>query len=155
MLPVGNPSSVAVPVSDAQAGTVMSWSGPALTNGAWLNWLKLMVTSSLVENSESAAVNRRTYVPGAPKVTEVAGECESANVTLPGAVTMDHVAVSVLPFGKPSSVAVPCKSTPPPGQAEVRSMPAFTTGASFAGSTVIVTSSLAVKRESFAVSLST
>ena len=33
-------------------------------------------------------------------------------------------------------------------------MPAFTTGASFAGSTVIVTSSFAVKRESFAVSLS-
>ena len=89
----------------------MSWSGPALTTGAWLNWLKLIVTSSLAENSESVAVSRKTYTPGAPKVTEVAGECESANVTLPGAVTMDHVAASVLPNGKPSSVTVPCKSS--------------------------------------------
>src|SRR6185295_2065731 len=90
-----------------------------------------------------------------PKVTDVVGECESANVTLPGPLTLVHVAVSVLPSGKPSSATVPCKSRAPPGQAEVRSAPALTTGASFAGRTVIVTSSLAVKRVSLAVSLST
>src|SRR6185369_632289 len=85
----------------------------------------------------------------------VVGECESANVTLPGPLTLDHVPATLLPTGNPSSVIVPCSSRPPPGHADVRSAPALTTGASFAGRTVIVTSSFAVKRVSLAVSLNT
>src|SRR4051812_26461938 len=93
-------------------------------------------------------------MPRAAKVTDVSGECESPNVTLPGPLTTDQLAPTVLPIGNPSSVTAPCNSSPP-GQACVRSAPALTTGASFAGKTLIVTSSLALKRESFAVSLST
>ena len=53
-----------------------------------------------------------------------------ANVTVPGPLTFDHVVVTVLPAGKPSSFAVPFKLAEA-GSVMVWSGPALTVGASF------------------------
>ena len=42
----GSPSSVTVPSSVATPGKVIVWSGPALTDGAWLAALTVIVISS-------------------------------------------------------------------------------------------------------------
>ena len=63
--------------------------------------------SSLTVKRESSAVRRSTYVPSTLNCAVVTGEAAFAKVTVPGPETLVHVVTSVLPNGKPSSVAVP------------------------------------------------
>ena len=80
-----------------------------------------------------------------------------ANVTVPGPLTFDHVVVTVLPAGKPSSFAVPFKLAEA-GSVIVWSGPALTAGARFvddAALTVILVSSVADRAVSLAVNRST
>ena len=79
------------------------------------------------------------------------------NVTVPGPLTFDHVVVSVLPAGKPSSLAVPFKLAAA-GSVMVWLGPALTAGARFVGGaafTLIVMSSVLDRAVSLAVNRST
>src|ERR1043165_337019 len=81
--------------------------------GGWLLPPKLtvMITSSLLRNCESSAVNRSVYVPGAVNVAVVLKALGSPNRTAPGPEASDHVVLSTLPAGMPSSLAVPARFT--------------------------------------------
>src|SRR5438132_4480738 len=68
--------------------------------------LTVIVTSALVDSAVSLAVSRKTYVPEVENVAKVLGALAFANVTVPGPLNLDQVVMRV-PFGKPSSVAVP------------------------------------------------
>ena len=48
-------------------------------------------------------------MPAAEKLAVVVSALTLPNVTVPGPLTFDQVVVSVLPAGKPSSLAVPFK----------------------------------------------
>lgn len=114
-----------------------------------------MMTSSDLESSPSLAVSRSAYVPAIEKFAEELSAVALLNVTVPGPLTLLHDLVSVLPVGRPSSVADPASVTPF-GNVTVESGPALTTGATFVGTTgltVITTSSEAVNVPSLAVSL--
>ena len=71
--------------------------------------LTKIVTSSLEDEAPSLPVNRSPYVPAAEKLAVVLGALTLPNVTVPGPLNFDHVTVSVLPAGRPSSVAVPVR----------------------------------------------
>jgi hypothetical protein len=72
--------------------------------------LTVIVTSSLVVRALSFAVSLRTYVPSIEKLAEVLSALASANVTVPGPLTLDQVVVSIAGgLGNPSSVAVPLR----------------------------------------------
>ena len=59
--PAGSPSSLAEPLSvTVFAGTVIDWSGPASTTGAWFGVRTVTTTSSVASRSVSLAVRRRT-----------------------------------------------------------------------------------------------
>src|ERR1041385_8702688 len=115
--------------------------------------------SRLPDNCESVAVNRRTYVPGAEKCASLLNEIPLAfeNVTVgapntvrPGPLTWLHKYFSV-PFGRPSSATPPNNLTPSGMTANVPLLLSMLArGASFACSTVIVTSLNEVNWESFA-----
>ena len=69
----------------------------------------MIVTSALVDKMPSVAVNRSTYVPASEKLAVVLSALTLPKVTVPGPLNFDHVTVSVLPTGRPSSVAVPVR----------------------------------------------
>ena len=95
--PWGRPSSVAVPLSVAEAGRVIVRSGPAFTCGATFSAITVTVAVSLALKAESLALRRKTYVPAAPNVTVVEGALAFANVTVPGPLTLFQVEVRVEP----------------------------------------------------------
>src|SRR5438128_7073837 len=98
---------------------------------------------------------RRTYEPGRANVAVVAADDGSAKVTGPGPPTFVHVVVTVAPAGRPSSVTVAASAARFWGSVIVWSAPASTSGAALAGTTVTVTSSVAVRSPSLAVRRST
>src|SRR5215213_8669058 len=102
----------------------------------------------------SFADNRSTYVPGVEKIALVTGLLISLKVTRPGPLTWLQNFDTVAPTGNPSSATVPFRLAVF-GKVIVWFGPALTMGAAFAGSTVTVTSSLAVCSESVAVNFST
>ena len=64
--------------------------------------------SSVVDNTESEAVNRSTYTPAAENDAVVDNELAFPNVVVPGPDTCDQVVVTVAGgAGNPSSDAVP------------------------------------------------
>jgi hypothetical protein len=64
--------------------------------------------SSVVDSSESDAVNRNTYTPAVVNDADVDNELAFPNVVVPGPDTCDQVTVTVAGgFGSPSSEAVP------------------------------------------------
>ena len=71
--------------------------------------MTVIVTSAELESSLSLAVSRITYIPAAEKLAVVLNALTLPNVTVPGPLNFDHVTVSVLPTGRPSSVAVPLR----------------------------------------------
>src|SRR6267142_519747 len=88
----------------------MTFAGPASTTGGFppvSAGLTTIVTSLLEDKAPSLAVNRSTYVPAADKLAVVLCAFALPNVTVPGPLTLDQVVVSMLPAGRPSSVAVP------------------------------------------------
>src|SRR5438552_14316431 len=111
-VPFGRPStSLAVPERLTPAGnTTDVRSALALTTGGAF---AVMVTSELEDSSPSLTVSRKTYVPDAEKVALVLNAFGGENVAMPllGPLTCVQLGVNV-PFGKPSSVAVPV-SVPP------------------------------------------
>jgi hypothetical protein len=81
--------------------------GAVIRGGA----LTITVTSLLVDNAPSDAVNRSTYVPFVENVADVLMTLTLPNTTEPLPLTFDHVVLSV-PYGAPSlSVAVAFKFT--------------------------------------------
>src|SRR5688572_3454862 len=103
---LGRPSSVAVPTSDAGAGSDTVWSEPAFTVGAVLTGGDTVTTmSSEVDNTLSFAVRRRTYVPAAEKVAVVSTAAALPKLTVPVPLTLLQVWVTVLGGnGIPSSL---------------------------------------------------
>src|SRR5438132_1370758 len=78
-----------------------------LTSGAGVpTGLTTIVTSAVEDSAVSLAVRRKTYVPAVENVAVVLSALAFANVTVPGPLNLDQV-VRRMPFGKPSSVAVP------------------------------------------------
>src|SRR5262245_56987748 len=128
VLPAGSPSSVTKPSSVAVLGSATTRSAPAETIGAWFSGETDTITSSLEVKALSLALSRRMYTPALLNVAVVAAAFALENVTVPGPLTFDHVIESVLPAGRPSSVAVPL-SVAAPGSATFRSGPASTIGA--------------------------
>jgi hypothetical protein len=128
----GRPSSLAVPMSVADAGNAIAVSGPALTTGAWLTigaGLTTTVISSKTDKAPSDAVKRSRYVPAVENVAVVEAAFGGVNVTVPGPLAFDQVRVRVPGgAGSPSSLAVP-DSAAPPGNVTALSVPALTTGA--------------------------
>src|SRR5437867_2844912 len=90
----------------------MTFAGPASTTGGFAlppAELTVIVTSSREDKAPSLAVKRSTLVPAAEKLAVIVSALTLPNVTFPGPLTFDQVVVSVLPAGKPSSLAVPFK----------------------------------------------
>src|SRR5215216_1310002 len=110
--------------------------------------------SSVPMRCVSLADKRSTYVPGVEKIALVTGLLISLKVTKPGPLNWLQNVLTMAPAGKPSSLTVPFRLAVL-GRVIVRLGPAFTIGAAFAGSTVMVTSSLAECSESLAVSRNT
>src|SRR5690606_29472803 len=76
--------------------------------GGWLGGpLTATDVSSVAVSAPSLVVSRSVWSPGALKVAVVAGEDGLAKVTVPGPDSLLEDVVSVLPAGKPSSVAEP------------------------------------------------
>jgi hypothetical protein len=75
-----------------------------------------IVTGIALVYCESLALNCKTYVPTTLKIAVLAAELALLNVTVPGPLSIDHCTVKV-PFGKPSSVAVPVSATGVPAKA--------------------------------------
>ena len=67
------------------------------------------MTSAELVSSLSVAVSRSTYIPAAEKLAVMLSALTLPKVTVPGPLNFDHVTVSVLPAGRPSSVAVPVR----------------------------------------------
>lgn len=110
----GKPSSVAVPERLTPEGSVTVCPDPAFTLGAWFvagALLTVTVVSLVLESCESFAVRRMTYEPAAENVAELVSAVGVPRLTVPGPLTLLHPTVRV-PFGKPSSVAVPESMTP-------------------------------------------
>ena len=95
--------------------------------------MTVTVVVSLLLNCPSEAVSRSTYSPWLPKVAEVAALCGSAKVTVPGPETFVQVTVSVLPAGRPSSLAVPSRGDVSAGSVMVWSGPASAVGGRLTG----------------------
>src|SRR4051794_17682896 len=113
------------------------------------------MTSSLAFSVPSVAVSRRTYVPTAVRVTEVAGAAGSPKVAVPGPLTTVQLADRAPPCGRPSSTTLPTSAADVAGLVTMRSGPADTAGGRFApsgGDTVTTTSSDADSAVSVAVS---
>src|SRR6185436_8690031 len=114
-------------INPETTGPVTSISGSTVTS-----------TSSLLERAPSFAVRRRVYCPAKVKLTLLARLVTSPNVTKPGPLTLDQLAVQRPGgLGSPSSVTLPPRFSKE-GNRTVRSAPAFTTGASFTPVTVTV-----------------
>ena len=71
----------------------------------------MIVTSDVEDSAVSVAVSRNTYVPEVENVAIVVTALAFAKLTVPGPLNFDQVVCSV-PFGKPSSVAVPERFAP-------------------------------------------
>ena len=67
----------------------------------------VMTTSSDEESKLSLAESRNVYIPGAEKFAVEFRPAALLKVTVPGPLTVLQDLVSVLPVGKPSSVAEP------------------------------------------------
>src|SRR4028119_247367 len=135
-LPRGRASSVTVPCSSVGTGisTVSRvWSEPASTTGGWLRGMTVTVVVSLLLNWPSDAVSFSTYSPSTVKVAEVAAMVASTKVTGPGPLTFGQVTARVLPSGRPSSLAVPSRSTVSTGSVIVCSGPASAEGGRLTG----------------------
>src|SRR5437867_2795946 len=133
----------------------MVWPAPAFTTGSVLlpAAFTVIVTSEVEDKAESFAVSRKTYVPEVENVAVVFSALAFPNVTVPHPLNVDQVVVSV-PFGRPSSLAVPDKFALA-GSVFVWFVSAFTTGVVFAALTVIVTSDVDERAVSLAVSRKT
>jgi hypothetical protein len=115
VLPLGNPSSLAVPARMAVADRLIVWFGPAFTTGAWFvgeAGFTEITTSALVTRALSLAVSRRVYVPAAENVAVVEATDDEPNATVPGPLIFVQLTVRWLPLGNPSSLAVPDNPTP-------------------------------------------
>src|SRR5438093_9148249 len=82
-----------------------------LSTGGTTGGLTVIVTSDVEDSAVSLAVSRNTYVPDVENVASVLRAFAFVNVTVPGPLNFDQVVCSV-PFGKPSSVAVPERFAP-------------------------------------------
>ena len=71
--------------------------------------LAVITTSLVADTCVSLPVSRRTYVPGALKVTSVSGEFAFANVAVPEPHTWDHTEVNTPPGGRTASLTLPSK----------------------------------------------
>jgi len=60
-----------------------------------------------LDRAESEAVKRNKYTPDVEKAAVVLSALTLSNVTEAGPITIDHAVMSILPVGRPSSVAVP------------------------------------------------
>ena len=60
VLPAGRPSSLTTPLKFAGLGKPIVWFVPALTEGAWLAGLTVMVTVAVFDSAESLAVRLKT-----------------------------------------------------------------------------------------------
>src|SRR5438876_628458 len=98
---------VFVLMAGVPAASVMVWPRPASTTGAvFTGGLTTIVTSAVEDSAVSLAVSRKTYVPTVENVAVVFSALAFAKVTGAGPLNSDQV-VRRVPFGKPSSVAVP------------------------------------------------
>src|SRR5262249_44962016 len=150
---LGSPSSLTVPESAADAGSVMVWLGPASTIGAWLGRGSTVIcTETTQERRLWKAGSRGAYVPATVNVAVVESAFAFWKLTVPGPLPLLQVSVTVPGgLGFPSSNTVPV-STAPPGSVMVWLGPASTSGAEFGtGSTVICTESVVASAPSFAV----
>jgi hypothetical protein len=68
-----------------------------------------MMTSSEADNALSVAESRNVYVPAIENDAVVLRAAAFPNVTVPGPLTLLQDLVSVLPVGRPSSVAEPAR----------------------------------------------
>src|SRR5256712_3952618 len=89
--------------------------------------LTITVSVSLPASTPALALNISTYVPALENVAVVWNSFGCANVTVPGPLTLLHVAIGTPP-GSPSSVTVPA-SAACAGSVIVWSGPASPTGA--------------------------
>ena len=90
------------------AGNAMTLGGPASTTGG-AGVVTTIVTSLLANKRPSLAVSRSTYVPAAEKLAVVLSALTFPKITVPGPLNIDHITVSLLPAGRPPSVAVPVR----------------------------------------------
>src|SRR5206468_12804284 len=67
----------------------------------------ITVTSVVAASARSVAVKRSTWIPAVENIAVVVSALGFPNVTGPDPLTWLQVTVSVLPSGRPSSVAVP------------------------------------------------
>ena len=88
------------------------------------------------------------------KLAEVLAALAGVKVTVPGPLVFDQETVSVGGEGNPSSLAEPLMIAGP-GKVTVKSVPALTVGAVFAGETTTVAVSELARTPSLAVSCST
>ena len=90
----------------------------------------MTVTSSLVVNSPSNAVNCNTYVPALGKVAVVSTAPTSAKTTVPGPLTwLQLVLTAPGGSGSPSSITVASRKTLSSGKVIDWSAPSSTIGA--------------------------
>src|SRR5258706_2169985 len=108
----------------------------------------MTVMSSVAIAAPSLAVSRNPYVPPVENDAVVFVTLALPNVTVPGPLSFDHVAVNV-PLGNPSSPTEPASVTEFVGSVIVWSGPAFAVGVTLA---MMMTSSVVDATPSFAVS---
>src|SRR5262245_50679497 len=93
---LGSPSSLTVPESAADAGSVMVWLGPASTIGAWLGRGSTVIcTESTPVSAPSNAESRMTYVPATVNVAVVESAFAFWKLTVPGPLPLLQVSVTV------------------------------------------------------------
>src|SRR5215472_3453171 len=107
--PGGGTESTTLPAIVADPGKTIVWFGPALTanpcdpGGA----RTVIFAEPVLVYCPSLALNWTRYIPGALKVACVTGLFGLLKRTFPGPANLLQDMASVLPGGKPSSVAVP------------------------------------------------
>src|SRR5947199_4720167 len=89
----------------------------------------ITVTSVVAASAPSVAVKRSTWIPAVENIAVVVSALGFPNVTGPDPLTWLQVTVSVLPSGRPSSVAVPVRFAAAGRVTIMRFVLALTTGA--------------------------
>ena len=105
VLPTGRKSSLTRPTCVAEAGSEIDMVATASTEGGPFGCVIFTVVSALLVKSESVALRRNVYAPGAPKAAVVTGALEFPNVTLGvrcAAQLSTHVSLSAGVFKKGS-----------------------------------------------------
>jgi len=110
-VPLGKPSSVALPFKDTEFGRTTGESAPALTAGGWFcvagGVIAMIVVVAVLVYCALLALNCKKYVPGALNVALVVGCVTLPNVTVPGPPKTLQRLVSVVPAGDPLLLTEP------------------------------------------------